>query len=86
MTEEELDGWVNVRTILEDVSEKKTMVPSWSPRTTTSIVSALCGVSVSIFLFFLFLPSTSVIEPQVKAETREDSKVCSATRRADEVL
>lgn len=93
MTEE---GWVNVHTIVEDVSEKKTMVPSWSPKTTTSIVSALrfsfCGVSLSNFLFFLFLlgvSSTSVsvlIEPQVKAETRDDSKVCSATTRADVVL
>lgn len=96
MTEEGLDGWVNVRTILEDVSEKKTMVPSWSPKTTTSIVSALrfsfCGVSLSNFLFFLFLlgvSSTSasiLIEPQVKAETRDDSKVCSPTTREDEVL
>lgn len=96
MTEEGLDGWVNVRTILEAVSEKKTMVPSWSPKTTTSIVSALrisiCGVSLSNFLFFLFLlgvSSTSVsvlIEPQVRAETRDDSNVCSATTRADEVL
>lgn len=95
-TAEGLDGWVNVRTILEDVSEKKAMVPSWSPRTTTSIVSALrfsfCGVSLSNFLFFLFLlvvSSTSVsvlMEPQVKAETRDDSKVCSATTRAEEVL
>jgi hypothetical protein len=92
MTEEELDGWVNVRTILEDVSEKKTMVPSWSPKTTTSVVSAVrfsfCGVSLSNFLFFLFLlgVSSTSVEPQVKAETRDDSKVCSATTRADAVL
>ena len=96
MTEEGLDGWVNVRTILEDVSEKKMMVPSWSPKTTTSIVSAFrfsfCGESLSNFLFFLLLlgvSSTSVsvlMEPHVKAETRDDSNVCSATTRADEVL
>ena len=96
MTEEGLDGWVNVRTILEDDREKKMMVPSWSPKTTTSIVSELrfsvCEMSLSNFLFFLFLlglSSTSVsvlIEPQVKAETRDDSKVCSPTTRADEVL
>ena len=96
MTEEGLDGWVNVRTIIEDVSEKKTMVPFCSPKTTTSIASALrfsfCVVSLSNFLFFLFLLGESslsasiLIEPQVKAETRDDSKVCSATTRADEVL
>ena len=96
MTEEGLDGWVNVRTILEVVSEKKTMVPSWSPRITASIVSALrfsiCGVSLSNFLFFLFLLGVSsasvsaLIEPQARAETRDDSNVCSATMRADEVL
>ena len=83
-----------MRTILEAFSEKKMMVPSSSPKTTTSTVSALrfsfCGVSLSSFLFFLFLVSsisTSVLmEPQVKAETRDDSKVCSATTRVDEVL
>ena len=95
-TEEALDGWVKVRIIFEVVSEKKTTVPSSSPRTTTSTVStdcfSFCGVSLLVFLFFLFLlgvSSTSVpilIEPQVKAETRDDSNVCSAAMRADEVL